>query len=118
MIKINSVSSIVYYVKDLDKSAEFYEALGFRPGNRTESSFNVYVNWFSIEFRLATGAAIDNTGTGAYAGVRVDNAKEFYDFAVSKNIKPATEVTDQPGGVREFVITDPDGYKLIFFDKK
>lgn len=102
---------------DLDETAKFYEDLGFRPGERTDTSFKVYVNWFSIEFRLKN-EKVDNAGIGSYTGIKVDNADEYYDFAVSKGIKPTTETADGPGGSREFTVTDPDGYKLVFFQKK
>jgi catechol 2,3-dioxygenase-like lactoylglutathione lyase family enzyme len=118
MIKINSVSSIVYYVADLDKSAEFYGSLGFRPGERTDQSFKTFINWFSIEFRVAAVESIDNANTGAYAGIKVDDADEFYDFVKSKALTPLTDVTERPGKVREFTVADPDGYRLLFFSKK
>jgi hypothetical protein len=33
-------------------------------------------------------------------------------------MKPAGELRVQPSGRREFVLRDPDGYKLVFFQKK
>ena len=46
MIKINSISGVVCFVKDLDKTADFYEALGFRFGKREKDRLTTYINWF------------------------------------------------------------------------
>lgn len=32
-------------------------------------------------------------------------------------MKPSSEPRDWPWGRREFVLRDPDGYKLVFFKK-
>lgn len=117
MIKINSISALTFYVSDLKKTAEFYETLGFKPDKWTDDSFKIYVNWFSIEFRL-TKVPVDNSKTGSYTCISVLDADEYHAFAISKDIQPDGEVTERPDKSREFVITDPNGYKLVFFSKK
>lgn len=117
MIKINSISALTFCVGNLKKTAEFYETLGFKPDKWTEDSFKVYVNWFYIEFRTAK-EPIDNSQTGVYTRISVADADEFHEFAISKSIQPDGEVTARADKSSEFVITDPDGYKLTFFSKK
>src|SRR6185312_7129181 len=50
IMKIGSISGLVYAVSDLDKTAEFYETLGFRSGKRDDHQLTVYVNWFWLTF--------------------------------------------------------------------
>jgi hypothetical protein len=49
-VKVNSISGVSCIVKDLDKTAEFYQALGFRLGNREPDHVTCYVNWFWVTF--------------------------------------------------------------------
>jgi catechol 2,3-dioxygenase-like lactoylglutathione lyase family enzyme len=50
MTKLNSISGITCYVKDLRRTAEFYETLGFRRGNEAPGRLTCYVNWFWVTF--------------------------------------------------------------------
>jgi hypothetical protein len=49
-MKVNSISGITCYVKALSKTAEFYEAIGFRRGKEERDSTTFYVNWFFVTF--------------------------------------------------------------------
>jgi Glyoxalase/Bleomycin resistance protein/Dioxygenase superfamily len=48
----------------------------------------------------------------------VDDIDGFHKGVVSAGLKPLSEPVAQPSGNREFVLRDPDGYKLAFFQKK
>lgn len=52
-MKLNSISGITCLVKDIQKTAAFYEALGFRIGKQDEQRLTCYVNWFWIDFVAA-----------------------------------------------------------------
>lgn len=45
----------------------------------------------------------------------VDDVDETYKELLEKGLKPSSEPRDWPWGNREFVIRDPDGYKLVFY---
>jgi catechol 2,3-dioxygenase-like lactoylglutathione lyase family enzyme len=49
-MKVNSVSGFTCYVEDLARTAEFYEAIGFRPGKQEPDRLTFYVNWFFVTF--------------------------------------------------------------------
>jgi len=49
-LKLNSISGITCHVKDLRRTAEFYETLGFRRGNEAPGRLTCYVNWFWVTF--------------------------------------------------------------------
>ena len=56
-------------------------------------------------------------GTGVYVNVEVEQIDEYYQSLLAKGLKPSTEPRDWPWGHREFVIRDPDRYKLVFYQK-
>jgi len=126
-MKIKSVSGVTCYVKDLDKTAQFYEKLGFEIKKRDSKHVTVYSNWFWIDFVSAKGedkpefqkeAHLDHKGAGVFLYLSVDNVDEFYKHVLFKGLKPSSEPRDWPWGNREFVLRDPDGYKLVFFKRK
>ncbi|MGH7241082.1 MAG: VOC family protein [Candidatus Saccharimonadales bacterium] len=126
-MKIVSISGFTCYVKDLAKTSEFYEKLGFRPGKQEAGRMTCYVNWFSVDFVQASTedksefqaeATAEPKGAGLFINISVDDVDEFYEGIVAKGFKPSSEPRDWPWGRREFVLRDPDGYKLVFFKKK
>src|SRR5215204_4444307 len=102
-MRVNSISGLTCYVKDLARTAEFYETIGFRRGKVEDGRATFYVNWFFVTF---------------IAQDQEDDAEEFHKGALSAGMKPVNEAQVQPSGNREFVLRDPDGYKLAFFQKK
>ena len=61
---------------------------------------------------------MNNKGCGTYLYLTVENVNEVYDALLSAGLKPSSESRDWPWGNREFVIRDPDGYKLVIFKRK
>jgi catechol 2,3-dioxygenase-like lactoylglutathione lyase family enzyme len=124
-MKIKSVSGLALYVKNLNKTASFYEALGFEIRKRETNHITAYSNWFWIDF-LAIGkderarASTDAAGKGedVLIYLSVEDVDEFHQDLLSKKLKPLTKPQDQPWGNREFLLRDPDGYKLVIFKRK
>lgn len=126
-MKAKSVSGIGFYVQDIARTAEFYELLGFRVGERTDNHLKVYLNWFWMSFTAIDSedkeefqkeAHAEPKGGGLYINIAVDDVDAAHAELVAKGYKPSSEPRDWPWGHREFVIRDPDGYKLVFFQKK
>jgi catechol 2,3-dioxygenase-like lactoylglutathione lyase family enzyme len=126
-MKVKSVSGFTIYVKDLEKTVEFYTMLGFDFKKQDTFSATGYMNWYSINFIDASKedkqeflkeAHAEIRGMGIFINLSVDDVDEAYKELVSKGIKPSSEPRDWPWGNREFVLRDPDGYKLVFFKKK
>jgi catechol 2,3-dioxygenase-like lactoylglutathione lyase family enzyme len=117
-MKVNSISGITCHVEDLARAAEFYETIGFRKGKEESDRVTFYVNWFFVTLVAEgrTGAA--TKGAGHFLYIKVDDIDEFHQAVLSKGLKPAGEPDRQPSGNREFVLRDPDGYNLVFFQKK
>ena len=126
-MKIKGVSGITCYVEDLDRTAKFYETLGFETRKRDANHATVYSNWFWIDFLAINNEERANfreedplspKGTGVFLYLSVDNVDEFHSALLAAGLKPASEPRDQPWGNREFMIRDPDGYKLMIFKRK
>jgi catechol 2,3-dioxygenase-like lactoylglutathione lyase family enzyme len=125
-MKVNSISGISSHVQDLSRTTEFYEGIGFRRGKEEEDRVTLYVNWFFMTFiaqdqvddadlrEEAEGSAM---GAGQFIHIKVDDVQAFYEGLVSKGLEPAG-APEVRGGNREFLLRDPDGYKLVFFQKK
>jgi catechol 2,3-dioxygenase-like lactoylglutathione lyase family enzyme len=126
-VKVNSISGLTCYVKDLTRTGEFYEAIGFRRGKEDPDHATFYVNWFFVTFiaqdreenaELRREAESSTKGTGLSVFIKVDDIEDFHKAVVSHGLKPLGEPELRPSGYREFVLRDPDGYKLVFFQKK
>ena len=127
IMKVKSVAGIVAYVKDTKKTAAFYEKLGFIFEKREPDHISVRLNWFWIDFHsqdkedkseFQKEAKLTNKGAGLFLYISVDDVDEFYSGLIKKGLKPSSKPRDWPWGNREFVIRDPDGYKLVFFKRK
>jgi catechol 2,3-dioxygenase-like lactoylglutathione lyase family enzyme len=126
-MKLNSISGLTCIAQDLGKTAEFYEALGFRIGKQEANHLTCYVNWFWIDFIAAAHAVrpehqqelpLTNQGAGVYLHIKVDDADKFYNGVLAKGFKPDGTPEGNRTNGRSFILRDPDGYKLVFFEKK
>lgn len=126
-MKLKSVSGLGLYVQDIAKTAAFYEALGFRVGERTDNSLKIYLNWFWMQFTAVASedkpefqkeAHGNPKGGGLYINIAADKVDEIYEAVLAAGYQPSSEPRNWPNGNREFVLRDPDGYKLVFFQKR
>ncbi|HSX14874.1 MAG TPA: VOC family protein [Candidatus Saccharimonadales bacterium] len=126
-MKLKGASGYSYYVSDLDKTADFYTKLGLQIKERTDNRIVIYLNWYRIDLVKAgpedyaefrDEADKGDKGAGVFLYFNVDDVDATYKELADAGIKPATEPADQPWGNREFVILDPDGYKLVIFKRK
>lgn len=126
-MKMKSVAGIIYLVKDLDEVTEFYKKLGFTFRKEVPGvAVTAYLNWFWIEFLLETrvvteafkpDVGVEPRGTGQSVHISVDDVDAYYEDLIDKGLKPFSEPADFSWGNREFVLVDPNGYKLVFFTK-
>ena len=113
-MKIGSISGLVYPSSDLERTAAFYESLGFRPGKRTDHEYTCYVNWFWLTFSTDAHPA---AGAGTTLYLKVDNIDDAYGFVLANGFTPRDEPRKDQAGRRVFVLPDPDGNHLAFFAK-
>jgi catechol 2,3-dioxygenase-like lactoylglutathione lyase family enzyme len=112
--------SVLFFVRDLAKTAEFYQRVGFSV-EKSEDAVRVKMNGVTLAFMDEKKVTIDQEvqakprGLGLYFYFEVENIDEFYKTLINKNIKPSSAPKSWPWGKREFALRDPDGYKLIFY---
>jgi catechol 2,3-dioxygenase-like lactoylglutathione lyase family enzyme len=126
-MKIKAASGHSCYVSDLDKTAAFYEKLGLTVKTRTKDRIIIYLNWYRIDFVLFDNESIPeiqkeikskNKGDGVFLYFSVDSVDDTYKEVLDLGLKPINEPKDMSWGNREFIIRDPDGYKVVFFKRK
>jgi predicted lactoylglutathione lyase len=115
---IKSISSLTFYVKDLKATTKFYESLGFRPGNQESEHVTFYVNWFSVVFIEDASVKKGEKGEGISINIKVGDANDFCKGVVELGYKPESQPKAVSKSQSEFTLKDPDGYNLVFFDKK
>ena len=125
---IKAVNLIGMYVEDTQASTDFYQSLGFEPLTDTDDRDAAYVSLGNFRFQfIAKDTAKDKPeafqkdafgepkGTGLYINIEVDAIDDYFQGLKDKGVKTSTEPRDWPWGHREFVLRDPDGYKLVFY---
>ena len=116
-----SISSLLFFVKDLDVTFNFYKTLGFEV-EKKDGMVTFYVNWFKVDFidkeHSEFKSGFDGEmGRGMFTYIKVDDVDLFYKTILDKGITPSSKPKDWEWGNREFVVKDPDGYRLVFFNK-
>ena len=120
------------YVRDMEASLAFYKTCGFTVAyDRTETGF-AFIERGEIQMMLQEMPGTSEwgpkelpypAGEGLNFQLEVENMQEVYEACVSKGFsvfhEPCEEWYRQGElllGNREFLIRDPDGYLLRFFE--
>lgn len=117
---IKRFHSTLLYVSDLNKTLDFYKKLGF-DAKLADDSVRVKMGDFTYCLLDENKTAIKNEtgktpkGLGIYTYVEVEDVDAYFAEIKKNGISPRTEPKTWGWGKREFVVKDPDGYKLVFF---
>lgn len=125
---LKGTNLIGLYVKDVEASLSFYRTLGFEiedndGGVATVKCGSTRILLIAQETSkeqhesFQEDAFGEPKGTGVYIYTEVGDIDDYYDQLKQSGIKPSTEPKDWPWGQREFVLRDPDTYKLVFYQK-
>lgn len=125
---LKDLNLIGMYVTDVSATSEFYKTIGFEVVSQDDTLGLVELNGFKLQFvAKSTAEDMDESfkedafgepkGTGIYINIEVEDIDKFYDDIINAGINPSTMPRDWPWGNREFVARDPDGYKLVFYQK-
>ena len=113
-----------FFVSDLERSLGFYrEKLGFRsvfqePDFAIVALGNAFVMlatpdeawWPNVKAWLTSGPR----GVGLNIRIMVDDVDAMYERAVASGARFVLEIGDRDYGLRDFMISDPDGFVLRF----
>ena len=118
------VTSLVLWVQDNTLSIKFYKKLGFEVVESTDQHSTVQVSDFQItlvsmreEAEFTHDALHPEKGRGLYLYLHVDDVDATHTRLKKLGITPHTTPRDWDWGNREFIVKDPDGYKLCFWQK-
>lgn len=120
---LKKLDSVLLYVRSTTKTAEFYEKLGFTITELSDEKCVVKLAQFSFvchdqsKVHFTQDSKRKTKGAGVFFYVEVVDVDKFYKSAVSNGLEPSSKPTNWPWGNREFVVRDPDGYKLVFYKK-
>ena len=116
------ISGLVLWVQDNTLSVKFYKKLGFEVVESDDrgsvvqlGSFKLWLMSMRDEEEFNTDSLSGSKGKGMYVYIRADDVDKLYRELVAKGLRPRTEPRDWDWGNREFIIKDPDGYKLCFW---
>lgn len=120
-----NITGLTFWTQENKLSEKFYKKLGFEVIRSDDEASTVRLNGFDItlvamrdEDKFSKDSMTPEKGRGMYVYIKVDNVDDLYDKLIKMNITPATQPRDWPWGNREFIVKDPDGYKLCFWQPK
>ena len=110
------------WVQENSLSTKFYKKLGFDVISADDEHSVVSLSGFKItlvnmrdEDKFSKDSMSSYKGKGMYIYIRVSDVDSKYKELVGMGFKPATQPKDWNWGKREFILKDPDGYKLCFW---
>lgn len=117
---IKRLHSTLFYSSNIKATADFYRKLGFDVQEAADNA-RIKMGDFTFAFIDEKTTPIQNEsgktpkGLGVYVYVEVDDADQHIELVKKNGVTPRTEPKTWPWGKREFVVKDPDGYKMVFY---
>ena len=99
--------SPILYSTDLDRTAEFYGRLGLKLVLRHDT--HVVMGAGSVELHFTSGNLAPAPGQ---AFLHVPDAGKLWKELQGRGVVSIGALEDLPSGLREFVVTDPDGNRI------
>ena len=109
---IQHISAVTFAVRDMARSIEFYEKLGFELVYRGGGSGFSSLKAGEAFVNLVASSEYEHSWWGR-AIFRVDDADAHYRVLQEQGLE-AQSPRDAPWGERFFHVTDPDGHELSF----
>ena len=119
--------TVELFVPDVEASVRFYtEKLGFAVlrmdraslGGREQVSFAAIAMGRAVLFvaheRLYSEAPTAQRGAGIDVRIMVDDVDAMYRSATDNDVTIVHDIGDRPYGLRDFIMRDPDGFRLRF----
>lgn len=118
------ITGILLWTQENKVSEKFYKKLGFNVVRSDDGHSVVSLGGFQIQLvnmrdeeLFARDSMSGDRGRGMYIYIHAEDVDAQYEALVKNGIRPHTEPRDWEWGNREFIVKDPDGYKLCFWQK-
>jgi uncharacterized glyoxalase superfamily protein PhnB len=117
------IDSVLIYVADVARSVAYYQSLGFDIKRNEVGLGVVAIGEFEIHIHdqfekdrpgYRNSPSIVGSPT-LYMYIRVQGIDQYFDEIKARALT-FTNPTDMAWGNREFSITDPDGYNIVFYE--
>lgn len=116
------ITNLLFWVQENKLSEKFYKKLGFDVLQSDDEHSLVALDGFKIdlvnmrdESKFARDSMAADKGRGLYIYINVNDVDVKCRELLALGLTPHTEPKDWPWGNREFILKDPDGYKLCFW---
>lgn len=116
------ITGLLFWVQENKLSEKFYKKLGFSIVHSDDQYSVAELGQLQItllnmrdEEKFAKDSMAVEKGRGMYVYIRVDDVDAKFHYLKKLGIEPATEPKNWHWGNREFIVKDPDGYKLCFW---
>jgi predicted enzyme related to lactoylglutathione lyase len=123
MIQSNS-SFLILYTNNLEKTEEFYTKLGVEITEKDNrklvfslGSLNLH---FNIDEPVKEYSALLNQkerGAGIIFGIEVEDIEKQYRKLQQMNVEIFSPIITAPWETREFMVNDPNGYHIVFWQE-
>jgi uncharacterized glyoxalase superfamily protein PhnB len=116
------VTNLTLWVQENKTSEKFYKKVGFKVLKSEEGHSLVSLNGFDLvlvsmrdEAEFAKDSMATEKGRGSYLYISVEDVDKKYQELLDMGLNPVSKPRNWSWGNREFVLKDPDGYKLCFW---
>lgn len=116
------ITNLLFWVQENRVSEKFYKKLGFEVVKSADDHSIVSLGNFEITLvnmrddpEFGKDSMSTERGRGMYVYINVDDVDAKHAKLLKQGFQPATQPRDWPWGNREFILKDPDGYKLCFW---
>lgn len=123
---MEKVAGIILLTDDVVASVLFYKNLGFEIIKEVpDVATTVALDQFWIELLDKNKVVSEEykedinapkNGAGSYLQIQVKNVDDFYQSVINKGIQVNGKPENYPWNHREFILIDPSGYKIAFFE--
>ncbi len=117
-------TNILLWVQENKLSEKFYKKLGFEIIASTDAYSEILLGRFQItlvnmrdEDEFSGDSLTSLKGRGMYIYIKVDDVDKEHERQIKLDLNPSTKPRNWEWGNREFILKDPDGYKLCFWQK-
>lgn len=123
MIKNNS-SFLILYTDNLEATETFYKQLGIAITEKDKRKLVFTLG--SLELHFNTNEPVpeyshlfhqQERGAGIIFGIEVANVEEQYNKLKTMDLKILSPIINAPWGTKEFMVNDPNGYHIVFWQE-